>query len=28
MGTVMVHREKCKMFKQSSSERRIGVHWR
>ncbi|MFH0851729.1 MAG: TGS domain-containing protein, partial [Candidatus Peregrinibacteria bacterium] len=28
MGTVMVHREKCKMFKQSSSERRIGVRWR
>ncbi|MDD5041247.1 MAG: HD domain-containing protein [Candidatus Peribacteraceae bacterium] len=28
MGTVMVHREKCKMFKQSSLERRIGVKWR
>jgi len=28
LGTVMVHREKCKMFKQSSSERRIGVRWR
>ncbi|ALM10105.1 MAG: GTP pyrophosphokinase [Candidatus Peribacter riflensis] len=27
-GTVMVHREKCKMFKQSSSGRRIGVRWR
>ncbi|MDD5103537.1 MAG: HD domain-containing protein [Candidatus Peribacteraceae bacterium] len=28
MGTVMVHRDKCKMYRQSSSERRIGVKWR
>ncbi len=28
LGTVMVHREKCKMFKQSNPERRIGVRWR
>lgn len=28
LGTVMVHREKCKMFKQSSTERRIGVRWK
>jgi len=28
LGTVMVHREKCKMYQQSSSERRIGVKWR
>ncbi len=27
-GTVMVHREKCKMYKQSNPERRIGVKWR
>lgn len=28
LGTVMVHREKCKMLKQSNPERRIGVRWR
>ncbi|MDD5751590.1 MAG: TGS domain-containing protein [Candidatus Peribacteraceae bacterium] len=27
-GTVMVHREKCKMYRQSNPERRIGVKWR
>ena len=28
LGTVMVHREKCKMYRQSSAARRIGVRWR
>ncbi|MDD4287644.1 MAG: HD domain-containing protein [Candidatus Peribacteraceae bacterium] len=28
LGTVMVHREKCKMFRQANPERRIGVKWR
>lgn len=28
MGTVMVHREKCKMVRQANPERRIGVKWR
>jgi GTP pyrophosphokinase len=27
-GTVMVHREKCGMYRQSNPERRIGVRWR
>lgn len=28
LGTVMVHREKCKMYRQANPERRIGVRWR
>lgn len=27
-GTVMVHRERCGMYKQSNPERRVGVRWR
>ncbi|OIO53169.1 hypothetical protein AUJ46_05705 [Candidatus Peregrinibacteria bacterium CG1_02_54_53] len=28
MGTIMVHRERCGMYKQSNPERRVGVRWR
>ncbi|MDD5623420.1 MAG: HD domain-containing protein [Candidatus Peribacteraceae bacterium] len=28
LGTVMVHREHCGMYRQSNPERRIGVRWR
>jgi len=28
LGNVLVHRERCKMYRQSNAERRIGVKWR